>query len=269
MRDRWYRELYKESSEEDSKRGSLTIGKYTIFENLPYEEFDYESNKTNKKAISSTTMGNIEELRRVKGLNVEVDKIIRANVATRRKAMSTFITGTIDGEEFIWARKEGNSAAAGQTIIYFKKHKVQASKFLLFVKVPIKPFLKKLDNGTYMVFNSIEGYIAYTTKYKEIKIGPDMSIFQAGDFTDLHRIIHPAFIPFSVDHLIYTGEIKVNRPMWFIENGVFRYTLQIVEGHGIILGLGGAYSEPRVSNTVDMENVKGFIDTYVEEVLNI
>lgn len=269
MRDRWYRELYKESSEEDSKIGSLTIGKYTIFENLPYEEFDYESNKTNKKAISSTTMGNIEELRRVKGLNVEVDKIIRANVATRRKAMSTFITGTIDGEEFIWARKEGNSAAAGQTIIYFTKYKIQASKFLLFVKVPIRPFVKKLDNGTYLVFNSIDGYIAYTTKYKEIKIGPDMSIFRAGDFTDLHRMIHPAFIPFSVDYLIYNGEIKVDRPMWFIENGVFRYTLQIVEGHGIILGLGGAYSEPRVSNTVDMENVKGFIDTYVEEVLNI
>lgn len=269
MRDRWYRELYKESSEEESKVGSLVIGKFKLFENLPYEEFDYESNKTNKKAISSTTMGNIEALRRVKGLKVEVDKIIRANVATRRKAMSTFITGTIDGEEFIWGRKEGNSAAAGQTIIYFKKYKLQASKFLLFAKAPIKPFLKKLDNGTYMVFNSVDGYIAYTTKYKETKLGPGMSIFRAGDFLDLHRIIHPAFIPFSINHFIETGEIKVDRPMWFIENGVFRYTLQIVAGHGIVLGLGGAYSEPRVSNTVDMENVKGFVDTYVEEVLNI
>ena len=117
-----------------------------------------------------------------------------------------------------------------------------------------------------MVFNSVEGYIAYTTKYKEIKLGPDMSIFQAHNFTELHRITHPAFIPFSVFHFIDTGEIKVDRPMWFIENGVFRYTLTIVEDHGIILGFGGAYSEPRVSNTVDMENVQGFVDTYVEEV---
>lgn len=215
MRDYNLRKIYEGTAgDEKTYVGNLTIGKYKLVKGEEIKEYDYESNKNNKKIISSATKNNIEKLREAFKSDITVDKIYRAAIATKRLVYSTYISGTLKGEPFIWARIETNSAASGTTKIYFEDGFANAVKFLSYVFTPTT--LEKTSEGTYRIHNRVDRVITYSTEYKEEQIGPKrLGVVDYKPEGDYHRISLPAILSYAPTS--YSAQ--------FYENGWIRFTI--------------------------------------------
>jgi hypothetical protein len=215
VRDYNLRKIYEGTAgDEKTYVGNLTIGKYKLVKDKEIKECDYESNKNNKKIISSATKNNIEKLKEAFKSDITIDKIYRAVIATTRSVYSTYISGTLKGESFIWARIETNSAGAGQTKLYFEDGFTNAVKFISYVFTPTT--LEKTSEGTYRIHNRVERIITYSTEYEEEQIGPKrFDIVNYGPSGDYHRISLPARLSYAPTS--YNAQ--------FYENGWIRFTI--------------------------------------------
>lgn len=267
MRDRWYREIFVEKSDDDSdsidppwfafmpkfkdsklKHGSLVIGKYKIFTDLPYFEFDYESSKYDTGIISKATRNNIEYLKSSHGdKKVVVDKIIKVNIATARQVLSTIVLGTIDGHKFIWNRKEGNSVASGQTLIYFEDVYMLGS---LYLENMGKDNIEQLGNGDYLITHD-RGDIKklyYCRDYEVKKVGPVLIQYEP---KNIHRSDgKPAVLIYNKD-VCHVGK--------FYEDDRYRFEFNYDAIYNIIYIF---FSGTKNSLDIDInvKNAKSFIE---------
>ena len=225
MRDYNLRKIYEGTAgDEKTYVGNLTIGKYKLVKDKEIKEYDYESNKNNKKIISSITKNNIEKLKEAFKSDITVDKIYRAVITTTRSVYSTYISGTLKGEPFIWARIETNSVGAGQTKLYFEDGFTNAIKFLGYAFSPTT--LEKTSEGTYRIHTRVDRIITYSTEYKEEQIGPKrFGIVNYGPVGDYHRISLPARLSYAPTS--YNAR--------FYENGWLRFTIYGYPGTNMVI----------------------------------
>ncbi len=225
MRDYSLRKIYENTTGGGKTYvGNLTIGKYTLVKDKEIQEYDYESNKNNNKVISSTTKNNIEKLKEAFKSDITVDKIYRAIIATTRSVYSTYISGTLKGEPFIWARIETNSAASGSTKLYFEDGFTNAVKFLGYTFSPTT--IEKTSEGTYRIHNQVDRVITYSTEYKEEQIGPKrFNIVNYKPEGDYHRISLPAILSYAPTS--YNAQ--------FYENGWIRFTIYSYSGTHMVI----------------------------------
>ena len=271
MRDEWYNTLVEESDSTSGvdiswfidsdaaktgtvKFGSLFIGKHKIFKDLQYVVFDYESNKNNVKIISTPTKQNIESLKKVHKSEVVVDKIIKVNIATKRQVLSTIVTGTIGGEEFVWSRVETNSASAGQTYIYFKDaDKMMGKRYM----IKLKTTIKELSDGTYKIDEPSNRVITYCRNYGEIKVGPELKIYAA---KDIHRDnFKPAVIYYNESSISGGKRIRL---MEYWEDGRHRFSVASSTYSGDDLTL--IFANPH--NYINVKADKGKIQTFIDDI---
>lgn len=276
MRDRWYIALLKESDSTSGvdiswfidsdaaktgtvKFGSFYIGKHKIFKDLQYVVFDYESNKHNNKIISTPTRANIEELKKIHKSNVVVDKIIKVNIATKRQVLSTVITGTIGGEEFVWNRVETNSPGAGQTYIYFKdSNKMLGNSYI----ENFKNTLEELSDGTYKLNDRKFKVITYGRNYTETKVGPELILYNI-PAKDIHRGgSKPAVIHYFTTNPGKESEITP-RLAEFWEDGRHRFSVSTYAG--INLSLIFTTSPNVIEVKADTDNIQSFLDNIAKQ----
>lgn len=225
MRDYRLGKIYESASNEGKTYvGDLIIGKHKLFTNKELTEYDYESNKDNKKIISTPTRNNIEKLKEYYKSGAKIERIIRAMLTTTRVATSTFVVGTLYGEPFIWARRETNNAMGGYTRIYFKDTYMTGSGYLELLEDPNITTLTEMDDGTYRINNKKQHQITYTTEYKKIKVGPDMYMYEpAGKY---HRISNPAIIGYFSTDKDKAGIDNIYSAQFF-ENGRQRFIIML------------------------------------------
>lgn len=162
---------------------SLTIGKYAIVKDVEVSAYDYASNKTNTKIISTPTRKNIEQIEKVCD-NVIIDKIYKADLSKGRGVYSTFVSGSIGGVPFMWVRRETRSTAASQTLLYTPTTKIQGTNFRYAINLPT---LFKLKGGGYKCIKRSKEFleVTYGTQYTEIA--------QTG-FGELNSVLPPIYI---------------------------------------------------------------------------
>ena len=150
--------------------------------------------------------------------------IYRAIIATTRSVYSTYISGTLKGEPFIWARIETNSAASGSTKLYFEDGFTSAVKFLGYTFSPTT--IEKTSEGTYRIHNRVDRIITYSTEYKEEQIGfKRFGIANYEPAGDYHRISLPAILSYAPTS--YNAQ--------FYENGWIRFTIYSYSGTHMVI----------------------------------
>lgn len=220
MRDRWYINLLKESSG-ISKNGSFEIGKFRLFTDIDYTEYDYNSNAKNKEIVPLGLRKSIDILLKIHKSEVNLDKVIKVMKGRFKKVYpATIVTGTIGGEEFaIDFSKNKNSVD-----IYFKDIFIGLSLYILRLKDDV---LEKLDDGTYKILDTRQQSITYCKSYEVEKYGPEARYYRP---KEIHRYNKPAVINYYIFHKLGKTVPKTPGSFEFWEDGRHRFTFFVGPG---------------------------------------
>ena len=107
---------------------TLTIGKHTLFEDLPGDVYSYK-----EAPLSRVTRGNLESWRHnseSQNRIINYGKVYVIDRSQGRKANSYYITGELNGKPFVYARIETAGTQSGQTYIYFENAKMRATDYM-------------------------------------------------------------------------------------------------------------------------------------------
>ena len=154
---------------------TLTVGKYTMFKDLPAYIYDF-NDAVKQKLFHISTLNNIKKLL---DLGYIADKVYRVDRSEGRNALSTYVTLTNNGEPYIFARVETYNKQSGQTYLYSKN-----TRGLFHAAI-----LKKEDCGTTVKETTSDGI-----RFKKKTTG------------ELHNVNGPARVVGGVESYFLNGK---------------------------------------------------------------
>ena len=147
---------------------TLSIGKYTMFKDLPATRYAYADAINTKKVISTPTrvnLYNIAEIQQKHNVSVTYSNVYKIDKSGKGR-LSTFITGMMGSEPFIYARVEPVSSTSSRTMIYFNNKSIKHSEYIDNVSGA-----ERLPDGTWRIATRNEIIFAKDasggTKHKE------------------------------------------------------------------------------------------------------
>ena len=221
MRDRWYIKLLRESSG-ISKHGSFVIGKFKLFTDTDYTEYDYAPNVKNKEVVPLSLRKRINVMSEIHKSEVKPDKVIKVMMGQFKKVYpSTIITGTVGGEEFAIVLLKNK----GPSDIYFKNDFIG---FDLYVSRLKNDTIEKLSDGTYKIHDRSRQTITYCRSYEVEEYGPEARYYRP---KDIHRSDNkPAVINYNIFYSSPKKNIISFSSFEFWEEGRSRFTMFVGPG---------------------------------------